>query len=227
MAVEPLCTLQQVKIQLGITDSSSDALINQLIPGVSQEILNAINRLDLLPSSEYTDQLCGNGKCKLYLKHYPITEVLSVNLNDESVPQWDGYSDSSGWRFLLDPNPENQQFIELIGIALMGNQLPVYMFYSWPYPCSSPQCLIPNVTVHYKAGYDTAPPALSQAAIDFVAFKRSMAAIQAANPLLTARHIGDYSEDMGGGRGVIVDFMGISMPASVAGAIEQYQRMVV
>jgi hypothetical protein len=210
-----LCTRAQVKTYLGITDTSADAVIDSLIPSASAQILAALNRLDLTPTDYYTDRICGNGKTRIYLKHYPVSTVSSVTVNDEAIDEWDNTSSGTGWRFIDDdPNPENQQFIELIGSVFTQP-----FNYCWPYS------IIPNIVISYRAGYDDIPPSIVQAAVEFVAFKRSFSAIQVEDPNISSRQIGDYTESFGGK--IVTDFMGLSMPQSVKDVIEQYRRFTV
>jgi hypothetical protein len=216
-----LVTLAQVKTNLGITDTASDAVITSLIPGVSQQLLLAIDRQDLTPNADYIDRICGRGQWKLYLKHYPVTEITSVTVNDEVIDEWDNTSTGTGWRFIGDdPNPENQQYIELISVPSY-NAWPSSSGY-YPY-CYWPWSMTPNIVVEYSAGYDIIPPAIQQAAIDMIAFRRSMATILSADPIVTSVQMGDYSESLGGRT---LDFMGISMPQSVVDVIQQYRRIV-
>jgi hypothetical protein len=220
-SVQQLCTTQDVKTQLQIAegDSSWDVLINSLISTISYQILNAINRLDLIPSGDYTDYInLPLKQRKIFLKHYPINTITTVTLNGTDVPAWDVANPTvGGYRFIGDdPNPENQQFIEFIG----------YCFDVYYYPLYCDCMTSPNLIVAYNAGYNTVPDALRQACIDWVCFKRQMAQLQGANPVLAQQQIGDYSEGAGTGR-VTIDFMGIDVPASVALVLDQYMRWVV
>ena len=218
-----LCTLAQVKTYLGITDTTADAVITQLIPGVSQQLLAALDRQDLTPNATYTDRVCGHGQWKLYLRHYPVTEITSVTVNDVALTAWDNTSTGTGYRFIgNDPNPENQQYIELISIA----GFPAYSWYDYasaPY-CFWPWSNVPNITIVYKAGYDTIPPAIVQAAIELVAFRRELSLVQVVDPNVTEVQMGDYREVTGGT--VIQDFLKMQMPMTVASVIEQYRRIV-
>lgn len=215
MSVPPLCTRDQVKNFLSISDDLSNAVIDALIPAVSQQLLNAMNRLDLMPETDYTDYVSG-GALKLFLKHYPIVDVYSIaTLSGDEIPRWNAsIPTDSGWRFLTDPNPENQQFIELVG--LVYGQC---VCYCWP--------TYSNLIVNYRAGYATVPPAIQQAAIEWVAFKRSQAFVQSANPVIGNVQIGDYSEGSAGTAKIVVDYMGLEVPQSVEAVIDQYQRWVV
>jgi len=227
MAGVELCTLEQVKLQLGLVDDpSSDALISQLITGVSAQILNAICRLDLMPVTEYDEWQRGDGVgCKLYTKHYPITEVTSVSLFGSDLDEWDGVDVTSGWRFVSDPNPENQQYIELIGYYGYG----CGCSYAYPWPvCPWPYSCTPNIHIVYSAGYDEPPPALSEAAIELVGFKRGLAIAQASDPTLSQVQMGDYTESYRGGILSAFESPDAALfPASISSVIEQYKRVVV
>src|SRR6185312_3694890 len=84
-----LATLASVKLYLGITDSSSDALLGQLITAASQEFLNEIGRPLDFAAANYTERFCAWTTCKIYPKHYPINSVASVTLDGVALPVWD------------------------------------------------------------------------------------------------------------------------------------------
>jgi hypothetical protein len=215
-----LCTRDDVKTFLGLSDDLSDATIDLLIPGVTAQLLNAINRLDLMPAVDYTDYIAGPGAPKLYLKHYPVNQIEEVTIGGEVISEFDPDApEAGGWRFFAnEPNPENRQFIELMGFI-----------YGEPCCCCwpQPQTNLPNIVVTYNAGYPNVPAALNQAAIEWVAFKRNMSQVQSANPTTGAQQIGDYSEGGGGIARVAIDYMGIEIPSGVIDVIDQYRRWVV
>lgn len=214
MPVPPLCTLDQVKNFLSVSDNLSDSVITSLIPAVSQQLLNEMNRLDLMPETDYLDWMSG-GREKLYLKHYPVVDVYSVTQFDGTViPRFnDSIPTESGWRFVTDPNPENQQYVELVGLVYGQT-----VCYCWP----------SKLIVNYRAGYAEVPPAINQAAIEWIAFKRSQAQVQSVNPIVGQVQIGDYSEGSSGASNAqVADYMGKEIPDSVCAVIDQYKRWVV
>jgi Phage gp6-like head-tail connector protein len=222
MATIELCTLAQVKLQLGILDNSSDPLLEQLIDGVNAQILMEICRPDLMPNQSYTDWAYGEAKLKLYLAHYPITAIDEITINGEVLPQWDESNpEVQGWWVNVDdPNPENIQFVELVGVA--DGRMCSYL---WSYCCAcAPN--FPNIKVTYSAGYNSVPLALQQAAIEFVGFKHGLSQIQSVNPAIASRQMGDYSESLGSGR-LIMDMLSIGIPQTVQVVIDQYKRIVV
>jgi hypothetical protein len=217
--VPNMVTLDAVKTYLGITDDSQDALINGLIATVSYQFLNAINRLDFCFSADYTEQIRTCGKARVYLRHYPVNSVASVMLNGAALDPWDVDNPSAGgYRFDADdPNPENRQFIDLMGLYTDWQT-----YYYWPPPWAYSN--FPDLVITYNGGYDFVPAAVQQAVIDWVAFRRNLSQLQGANPVLATEQIGDYSRGAGTGR-VAVDYMGIYVPESVQLVIDQYQRI--
>lgn len=90
---QALTTIASAKTYMGISDSSQDAMIEQLINSVSDDIANRCNRVFLL--AERTEKLNGNGSSDLLLLHYPVTEITSVSI-DTTVIDADEYSLDNG-----------------------------------------------------------------------------------------------------------------------------------
>ena len=81
MAMKALTTLEALKVTLGLadSDSSSDALLIQLIEAVSSAVRRRTGR-DFV-SAERTEYLDGNGQDAIYLRHRPVTAVAGVWLD--------------------------------------------------------------------------------------------------------------------------------------------------
>lgn len=71
-----LCTLEDLKLYLGIENANQDTLLSNLINSASGYIENYCNRDFSI--QEYTERLHGTGKPFLPVHNAPITEVLSV-----------------------------------------------------------------------------------------------------------------------------------------------------
>lgn len=71
-----LCTIDDVKLLLGITTTTHDNLLDQLIVGASAFIENYTNRnFDI---QNFVEVLDGTGTARLPVGHGDITEVISV-----------------------------------------------------------------------------------------------------------------------------------------------------
>lgn len=77
-----LCTVEDVKLYLGIETTSSDTLLTSLIVGVSGFIENVTDRVFSI--SDYTEVRDGTGNAKMPVCFAPITEITSVKINDIS-----------------------------------------------------------------------------------------------------------------------------------------------
>jgi uncharacterized phiE125 gp8 family phage protein len=82
-----LTTLAAVKLHLGITDESDDALLTQLINQASDDIATRCNRT--LTRETRTDETYDcTGGTRLYLDLYPIYSVASVTVDGETVTDY-------------------------------------------------------------------------------------------------------------------------------------------
>lgn len=83
-----LTTTAYVKTQLGISGSTQDALIAQLITAVSAQFESLTGRKFI--NTDYTEIYDGTGRSNLYLREYPVNSVTSVERNHGSIgdPSW-------------------------------------------------------------------------------------------------------------------------------------------
>lgn len=80
-----LTTLALVKSFLGVTASTHDALINELLPGVSKAIQNAIGR-DILQQTITAEVHESPGRWKVIAaREFPILTLLAVRENDVAL----------------------------------------------------------------------------------------------------------------------------------------------
>ena len=85
MAAGDLTTLANVKSWLGITNTSDDALLAQLITGYSQFVTEYCSR-DFVQTT-YTDQIYdGSGSSVLVLRQYPILSISAISIDGVAVP---------------------------------------------------------------------------------------------------------------------------------------------
>jgi hypothetical protein len=226
-----LTTLAHVKEWLGITDTSQDAMLSRLISSASQDFLNEINRPDLVPETEYTEHLfrpqdfaCNprnvyywnRGYQQIFLKHYPVNSVTTLTSNGEALTLVSDPGDpqsGSGYWFDDTLEPENRQSVFLLA------DLGVWYPGGWP-------AFLPDIVITYEAGYDDVPPAIEQAVIELVAFKRGESQLQSATQTGGAVTIGTYSEQ-GGSIEMTLAALEASLPVSVQRVVDQYRRAVI
>jgi len=229
-----LTTLAHVKEWLGITDTSQDALLSRLISSASQDFLNEINRPDLVPEAEYVEHLFraqdfapsnaydsyrwNRGYRQIFLKHYPVNSITTLTSNGDALTLESNPGDpqsGSGYWFDSTLDPENRQSIFLLadsGVWYPGT------WPGWSY--------LPDIVVTYEAGYDDVPPAIEQAVIELVAFKRGESQLQSQNQSGGAVTIGTYTEH-GGTVEMTLAALEANMPVSVQRVIDQYRRSVI
>jgi hypothetical protein len=88
MAASDLATLADVKTWLAGSSgigSSDDALISRLITDVSGAITAYLGRPSLVPRT-YMERLDGNDKTRLFLRHYPVLQVITLLIDTVAVP---------------------------------------------------------------------------------------------------------------------------------------------
>ncbi len=87
MAVSDLATLADVKTWLSGSSgigTSDDALISRLITDVSGAITAYLGRPSLTPRP-LSERFDGNGKSRLFLRHYPVQQVTSLVIDNLAV----------------------------------------------------------------------------------------------------------------------------------------------
>jgi len=88
MAASDLATLADVKTWLSGSSgigTSDDALIARLVTDVSGAITAYLGRPSLTPRT-FMERLDGNDKTRLFLRHYPVLQVISLLVDTNSVP---------------------------------------------------------------------------------------------------------------------------------------------
>jgi hypothetical protein len=173
-------TRSELKTHLGISDSSEDTRLDEIIADVSAMIRSYTGRW--LTQKTYTDQLySGRGFASLFLREYPVTAVSDVRVSSScygGAGNDDAFPDDSEWTqnsdFILssvDASEDNSG--ELVAIRQC-----------WPQGHS-------NIRVgSYTAGYASVPGDLKLACFQLCA--RVRAAAEKGVPL-QSEHLGDYS----------------------------------
>jgi hypothetical protein len=143
MAAGDYTTTAALKLWLGITNGTDDALLADLITNESAYFNDAINRPEGLAVANYTERASGNGKNRLVLRYYPVTAVTSLMISGQVIPQSpDGIQ--SGYMF-------DEYGLWLIGYSFTKGVL--------------------NVSVLYAAGYSTVPVDVGQAVKELCALR--------------------------------------------------------
>ena len=88
MAASDLAVLADVKTWLSGSSgigSSDDALLGRLITDVSGAITAYLGRPSLTPRP-VAERLDGNGKARMFLRHYPVLQLTSLAIDNVAVP---------------------------------------------------------------------------------------------------------------------------------------------
>jgi hypothetical protein len=88
MAASDLAVLADVKTWLSGSSgigSTDDTLLARLITDVSGAIAAYLGRPSLTPRT-YSERFDGNGKARVYLRHYPVLQMMSLAIDNVAVP---------------------------------------------------------------------------------------------------------------------------------------------
>jgi hypothetical protein len=197
---ETLCNLSDVKNWLGLTNANDDQLLTTLIANVSQAALSFLRRASLA-SASYTEKYDGTGTPTLALLNYPITAVSSLTINNMTIQ---ASPDGVVTGYVFD-----DYTLKLIGLGGAWDLAPAFY--------GTPENFIKgfqNVAVSYTAGYASVPADISQALVEWCAFR------------YRARGwIGQKSKHLATGESVtFVDDNG--MPEYVKHVLKHYKRRI-
>ena len=155
-----LTTLASVKIHLGISGSTEDDLLNQLIDCVDSVIHHYTGRKSF-ESASRTEYLDGNGKDELFLAHRPLTSVTGVWVDPDGYygKGTDAFPSANEWTEGSYFVPQSEEAAEQNASMLVAiNRV-------WPEGRG-------NIKVTYTAGYETIPADLELAANTLIALIR-------------------------------------------------------
>lgn len=82
-----LTTAAAVKLHLGITDSSDDSLLAQLINQASSDIESRCNRT-LTYETRTAEAYTGDGGTEIYLDLYPVETITAITMDGEAVTDY-------------------------------------------------------------------------------------------------------------------------------------------
>lgn len=129
-----LTTLQKLKQYLGITTSNDDALLTELVASANAFVLSYIGRD--IEAKDYVEKYNGTGSVGITLDNDPIISIAAVAVDGRSVPVSTGH-DVPGYFFV------DSQLVLRGSVFTRGKR---------------------NVDVSYRAGFDTVPADIMQAA---------------------------------------------------------------
>jgi len=199
-----LVNLDQVKDYLGLqtTNTDDDGLIQLLISGFSQFVLNKTGIKSFNSTSSYTDTYDGNGNQRLFLRQYPIVSLTSVTIGYYSCP----ISTSFGVPgVFVEDSRKSIAFRTAVGAFNPPQSI-------YPYSFTPGQG---NIVVVYSAGYTFVPFDLQEMAMKVVAinYKRKDT-IDQANKSITS----------GGGTAGVLRYRDWAMPPECMETLRYYMR---
>ena len=164
-----LTSISAVKTLLGISDSSQDTLLTQLLAGVDATIKQWLRRD--IEQATYTEFYSGDGTEVLALNQYPVTSITSVHENasgyfteseftaDELLTAGEDYA----LMRLSSTVGSKAGFVRRIGGLWPQPSLRTQQFLS-----AFPGAAAGNIRVVYVAGYSSVPADLAAAANQLV-----------------------------------------------------------
>lgn len=215
-----LTSLSVVKTHLGISDSSQDTLLSQLISQVDAIMLASLKRN--IEQATYTDYLSGDGTPILTLRHYPVTSITTLHLDDA------GYFGFGAESFATANLLESGVDYALMRESSTGSSAGLVRRINgiWPSPewraanqlSALPLGAAGNVRAVYVAGYATVPADLQLAATQVVAQIKVSA--QFGGDIQSANY-----EDAGFSRMAATE--ALSQIGSVASILKRYRAIAI
>lgn len=205
-----LCTLADVKDDLGITDGTSDARLERRILACSDAMLRYLGR-PLRREVGRVELLAGFGTANLLPKLTPIESVTSIVFDGDLVPAT-SYSVNDGWAIYSQTGWQST----LLGVQTISPELewvPGTERRAYEVTYTGGYCL-PNDTTQAGA---MLPPALAEAAISFTV---TAYRAKGRDESIQAESLGEASVQFRGGVAGL-DFI----PASVRAVLNSYRRV--
>jgi hypothetical protein len=158
MAASDLAVLADVKTWLSGSSgigTSDDALLARLITDVSGAIAAYLGRPSLTPHA-FAERLDGDGKTRLYLRHYPVLAITSLVIGHQSVaaavPAVGAALCENG--YLLEPwdglPPGRLQALDVFGTAFHKGRQNVAVSYSAGYAVTGEAVTVPAAPGPYS-----------------------------------------------------------------------------
>lgn len=129
-----ICTLAEAKAELGLKDTTDDAVLTTWMDGLQGRFVDHLRR-DLLRAERRTELACGDGGDVLLLKLFPVEQVHSikcatdgefeaanplVEFNDFVVTPLRGKISAIGW--IWPTRPETIQIVYTGGYLAAGSE---------------------------------------------------------------------------------------------------------
>lgn len=224
-----LTTVAVVKLACGITDSSEDDYLTQLVGQVDSTVKRWLDRD--IESASYVEYLQGRWKRVLQLRHYPVTALASIYLDTDGY--WGQGTDAFAAADLLTSGTDYALIKDgtlpgapTVPVAMTGRVL--RLGGSWPGTrsrdldnlASEYTPGLGNIKASYTAGYTTVPTDLQLAATLIV--QRIRLAGQAGQQM-TSESIIDYSYSLGQAGKSSPD--GDTVAWSIGGTLRRYRRV--
>jgi hypothetical protein len=158
MAASDLATLADVKAWLSGSSgigSSDDVLLGRLITDVSGAITAYLGRSSLVPRT-FMERLDGNDRTRLFLRHYPSLNIISLLIDTVSAPAADPSAGSSAKGYLLEPwdglPPGRPQALDLFHAFYRRGRQNVVVDYTAGYAVQNEAATVPAPSGPYNVG---------------------------------------------------------------------------
>lgn len=164
-----LTTLQDVKTWAGVTQDTSDTVIQACITAFSRWVMRYTGVVSFTSIDIYTDILDGSGSDLMFTRNRPIKQVQQVLVNGQNQQISNGY-DQSG--IIITSNDCAISFRQGAGGALINTN--TYGSWNWfgkYFPKGRG-----NILIKYLAGYDDVPEDLELTArrVCAINYKRTL-----------------------------------------------------
>jgi hypothetical protein len=163
MAASDLAALADVKAWLAGSSgigSSDDALIARLITDVSGAITAYLGRPALTPHL-FVERLDGNGKTRLYLRHYPVLAVSSMVIDRASIAAAPAPAAGAAWAkgYLVESwdglPPGRPQALDVFYTFYRNGRQNVLVDYTAGYAVQNESAAVPGTGPYYNVSAAT------------------------------------------------------------------------
>ena len=147
MAADPIdfTTIAAVKLHLGVTVATDDAILQSWVTGASAWLLSVLSRP--IKTASYTETKNGGGGDRIWLRNGPVTGITSLKIDGLTIPAATVGGTDSGWLW----NNEDDQVLALRGYTFTRARS--------------------NVVVAYVAGFAAVPADIERACVSIVAWR--------------------------------------------------------
>lgn len=195
-----LTTKENIKLLLGISDTSKDALLDYLITQADVIIENYLDRK--IEQATYTEFYSGSGTERLFLNNYPVTSITSIHLDNRGY-FGDG-PDSFAADTLLTEGSDyvlNKDDASETAVSRSGEVFRIKGIWDRPHIrkrgqlCSAPASGKGNIKVVYVGGFAVVPKDLEHCANRVVV---SIYNSRTLSSVIASESFEDYSYNLAG-----------------------------